>query len=66
MWQYTSHAFEEIRPSGKIIIRVYMEKDGIPECFFLEYNDLPDEATILSHADIYINNKNITESNNQQ
>ena len=43
-----------------------MEKDGTPECFFLEYNDLPDEATILSHADIYINNKNITESNNQQ
>lgn len=66
MWQYTSHAFEEIRPSGKIIIRVYMEKDGLPECFFLEYNEQPGEDIILSHALREINTRNQAESNNQQ
>lgn len=66
MWQYTSHSLEETRPGGKIIIRVYMEEDGIPECFFLEYNELPEAAIIEEHAAKQIDIKNQSESINQQ
>lgn len=58
MWQYVSHEFQELRPSGTIFIRVYIQNEGVPECFTLEYNSMPDDATVVAHATNTINLKN--------
>lgn len=35
-----------------------MQKDSIDECFFLRYQTLPDDNTIIAHANSVIQMKN--------
>lgn len=58
MWQYESFSNEGKNPAGKNIIRVFISKNEIQECFFLEYFDIPDELKIQEDAFGYINSKN--------
>ncbi len=58
MWQYISHILDCINPAGVYVIRVFMKKDSIDECFFLEYRNCPDDSLIISDAEKFIQNKN--------
>jgi hypothetical protein len=63
MWQYVSHELQEVRQSGKFIIRVTMQNEYMTECFFLEYDSMPEPSVVEQHASITINlkNKRLTE-----
>lgn len=58
MWQYINHSLDSVNLAGIHIIRVFMQKDSIDECFFLRYQTLPDDNTIIAHANSVIQMKN--------
>lgn len=58
MWEYLSYSLEGINPAGINIVRVFMKKDSIEQCFFVYYKVLPSDDVIVSHAQDYIRQKN--------
>jgi hypothetical protein len=58
MWQYIKHSLDSVTLSGVNIIRVFIRKEAVDECFFLRYKILPDDSTIISHAESIIQMKN--------
>lgn len=58
MWEYLSYSLEGVNPAGVNIIRVFIKKDFVEECFFLYYMVLPSDDIIISHAQDYIQKKN--------
>jgi hypothetical protein len=65
MWQYVKHFLDNINPAGINIIRVFIQKDSVDECFFLRYKNLPDDSIIIEHANIVIQIKNDYEQQQQ-
>jgi hypothetical protein len=58
MWQYISYSLDSVNIAGNYIIRVFMQKDLVDECFFLEYRIVPDESVVISDAQQFIEIRN--------